>query len=454
MQGPPLPEEARRAAEFIRRADIVIGIPSYNNARTVAHVVRAVYAGLAKYFPQLTAVVINSDGGSTDDTRDAVLSARVEDSHLMLLSTPLLAAHRLSFPYHGVPGKGSAFRLVFQMARQLDAKVCAVVDADLRSITPEWIDLLIRPVLFAGFDFVAPYYQRHKYDGTITNSIVYPLTRMLYGISVRQPIGGEFGVSARLVRRYLEREDWETDVARFGIDIWMTTIALAEGFRVCQSFLGAKLHDAKDPGSDLSAMLQQVVGSVFTLMEEYKTVWRQRSGSHPAELFGFRFDVGLDPIAVNVERMVNAFRLGCQELGSVWEMALDKGTLAAVRELAGNRSGRAAPFHLTDDLWVDVVLEFASAHRKHPLARGMIVRSLTPLYLARVASFVAETENLIATEVEQKIEQLCMKFENRKPGLVARWDGSPLPRDDHSAVAPSIRNVPGLEKEKLEVTND
>ena len=150
------------------------------------------------------------------------------------------------------------------MARQLDAKACAVVDSDLRSITPEWIDLLLRPILFADFDFVAPYYHRHKYDGTITNSIVYPLTRALYGVSVRQPIGGEFGISARLLTRYLEREDWETDVARYGIDIWMTTIAIAEGFRVCQSFLGAKLHDAKDPGSDLSAMLQQVVGSVFT----------------------------------------------------------------------------------------------------------------------------------------------------------------------------------------------
>ncbi len=157
----------------------LLGIPSYNNARTIGHVVRAVYAGLAKYFPQLTGVVVNSDGGSTDETTEAVLSARVEDSHMMLVSTPLLAAHRLSFPYHGVPGKGSAFRLIFQMAQRLDAKVCVVVDSDLRSITPEWIDLLVRPILFAGSDFVAPYYHRHKYDGTITNSIVYPLTRSL-----------------------------------------------------------------------------------------------------------------------------------------------------------------------------------------------------------------------------------------------------------------------------------
>lgn len=428
MGEPSLPDEARRAAEAIRHADIVIGIPSYNNARTVGHVVRAAYAGLAKYFPQLTAVVINSDGGSTDNTRDAVLSARVEDSHLLLLSTPLLAAHRLSFPYHGVPGKGSAFRLVFQMARQLDAKACAVVDSDLRSITPEWIDLLIRPVLFAGFDFVAPYYQRHKYDGTITNSIVYPLTRMLYGVSVRQPIGGEFGISPRLIGRYLDRQDWETDVARFGIDIWMTTVAIAEGYRVCQSFLGAKLHDAKDPGS-LSAMLQQVVGSVFTLMQEYAPVWQGRAGSTPAELFGFRFDVGLDPINVNVDRMVQAFRRGCEDLGEIWETTLDKRTFAAVRSLGNNSAERGEAFHLDDELWAEVVLEFACAYRNHPIERGVILRSLTPLYLARVASFVRDTENLVAAEVEDKIEQLCLTFESLKPSLVSRWNGDPTQGD-------------------------
>jgi hypothetical protein len=61
----------------------------------------------------------------------------------------------------------------------LGAKVCAVVDSDLRSIRPEWFDLLLRPVLDREFDYIAPYYKRHKYDGTITNSIVYPLTRAL-----------------------------------------------------------------------------------------------------------------------------------------------------------------------------------------------------------------------------------------------------------------------------------
>ena len=418
-----LPPEALGAAETIGHADIVVGIPSYNNGSTIGHVVRAVFAGLAKYFPQLTAVVINSDGGSKDNTREAALSAHVEDKHLMLFSTPFHVAHRLSFPYHGVPGKGSAFRLVFEMANQLGAKACAMVDSDLRSITPEWMELLLRPILAAGFDFVAPYYQRHKYDGTITNSIVYPLTRMLYGVSVRQPIGGEFGVSPRLIDRYLEFQNWDSDVARFGIDIWMTTIAIAEGLRVCQSFLGAKIHNAKDPGSDLSVMLQQVVGSVFSLMQEYQPVWLHSRGSTPTPLFGFRFDVGLEPVQVNVERMLEAFLCGFEELGEIWSIALAPENFAAVRKLGLSVREKTSAFHLDDDLWARVVLDFACAYKQHPLTKATILRSMTPLYLARVASFVEETEALGARDVELCIERLCLTFEKLKPYLIDRWKG-------------------------------
>jgi len=417
----------------ISRADIVVGIPSYQNVRTISHVVRAIHAGLVKYFPQYTAVIVNSDGGSTDGTREAVLSTRVEDTHVLLLSHPLFPIHRLSVPYHGIPGKGSAFRLIFQVAGRLRAKACAVVDSDLRSITPEWVDLLVRPVLHAGFDFVAPYYHRHKYDGTITNSIVYPLTRALYGLRVRQPIGGDFGISNHLVARYLERNDWESDVARYGIDIWMTTIAITEGFRICQSFLGAKLHDAKDPGADLSAMLQQVVGSVFRLMEEYEPVWRGHGGSRDVDLFGFRFDVGLDPIDVNVERMLGMFRRACADLAEVWSLSMSPDTRSEVLALASKATREE--FHLPDELWVRIIYDFACAHRRHRIERGHLLRSLTPLYLARVASFVLETQTLFSAEVEEKIEGLCRAYEELKPYLVASWTGVPTPAPAPEPVA-------------------
>ncbi|MEX2264044.1 MAG: cell wall biosynthesis glycosyltransferase [Bryobacteraceae bacterium] len=416
-----LPDAASHAVAELRQADIVIGIPSYNNVKTIGHVVRAAQGGLAKYFPQFSSVIVNSDGGSSDGTRETVLSSQIEDAHLLMLSTPMLPVHRLSFPYHGIPGKGSAFRMIFAIAQQLGAKACCVVDSDLRSITPEWIDLLLRPVLYTGYDFVAPYYYRHKYDGTITNSIVYPMTRSLYGLRVRQPIGGDFGMSGALVARYLQRNDWETDVARYGIDIWMTSIAIAEGFRVCQSFLGAKLHDAKDPGADLSAMLHQVVGSVYQLMGEYEPVWRSRSGSSPVDLFGFRFDVGLSPIEVNLDRMLNTFRRGCHELAEIWSLALLPENLEAIQRLARELESGAKNFNIPDALWARIVADFACAYRHTPIERGHLLRSLTPLYIGRVASFVIETETSVSSQVEEKIEDLCKAFEDAKPYLISRW---------------------------------
>jgi glycosyltransferase involved in cell wall biosynthesis len=416
-----LSQDVHHAMKEIGGADIVVGIPSYNNAATIGHVVAATQAGLEKYFPQYQAVIVNSDGSSSDGTKEVVLKESLDKSRLLQITTPLFPVHRLSFPYHGIPGKGSAFRLIFEIAKMLDVKACAVVDSDLRSITPEWIDLLLRPILHAGFDFVAPYYHRHKYDGTITNSIVYPLTRFLYGLRVRQPIGGDFGISPRLLTRYLERKDWETDTARFGIDIWMTTIAIAEGYRVCQSFLGAKLHDAKDPGLDLSAMLHQVVGSVFRLMMEYESVWTSRDGSQDADLFGFRFGVGLDPIEVNTDRMLNMFKRGCAELGEIWSLALSRDTYRAINKIAGQIDG-PKNFSLENDLWAQIVLDFAAAYKREPVERGHLLKSLTPLYLARVASFVLRTRALASDQVEEEIERLCLAFEQKKPEFIQRWN--------------------------------
>lgn len=242
---------------------------------------------------------------------------------------------------------------------------------------------------------------------------------------MRQPIGGDFGISERLISRYLQREDWETDVARFGIDTWMTTIAIAEGYRVCQSFLGAKLHDAKDPGTDLSAMLHQVAGSVFTLMQEYEPTWRSRTGSQPVDLFGFRFDVGLDPVEVNLERMLNAFRRGCEELSEIWALALQPETLGALQKLGHREARNPREFHLEDELWARVIYDFAAAHRRRPLERGHLLLSLTPLYLARVASFVIEVRELFPAQVEERIEGLCLRFEELKPYLISRWDQGP-----------------------------
>ncbi len=347
--------QRREVKDFIDQvgsSDIVIGIPSYNNARTIGHVVRAVQAGLAKYFPDRKSVLVNSDGGSRDGTMDVVRGTRIEDQTALLLHHRVDPVPVIATPYAGMPGKGSAFRAIFEIADALKASACAVVDSDLRSITPEWVELLVRPVLDGAAEFVAPLYHRHKYDGTITNSIVYPLTRALYGKRVRQPIGGDFGFSGRLAAFYLGQDVWETDVARFGIDIWMTTTAIANGFPVAQAFLGAKIHDAKDPGSDLASMLYQVVSATFDLMEVHAQVWKAVTKSEPVTSFGFEYTVGLEPVQVNVGRMMGFFREGLKNLGEIWSAVLGTGDLREVERL-GSLSDRDFRFPL--GLWTRVI---------------------------------------------------------------------------------------------------
>ncbi len=415
---PPLEPRVVERLREIGRADLLVGIPSYNNARTIGHVARAAAAGLAKHFPDERAVIVNSDGGSTDGTPEVVAAVESAAPRAILVRHPLSVVHRILTPYHGVPGKGSAFRTIFAIARRLGVRACAVVDSDLRSITPGWIELLLGPVLHEGFDYVAPLYLRHKYDGTITNAIVYPLTRALYGRDVRQPIGGDFGVSGRLAAHYLERPVWDTDVARFGIDIWMTTTALVDEFRVCEAFLGAKIHDPKDPGADLAAMFVQVVACVFDLMRVYRERWDAVTRVESVPLFGFPHGVGLEPVAADVQRMLRIFRQAAHDLREVWEAALPQQELAAVTALAASE-----PFRFPDALWVRVVYAFAAAYEHARLPREQLLRSLVPLYLGRTAGFVLDTAECGPEEVERRIQSLAEEYVAQKPHLRTLWRG-------------------------------
>jgi glycosyltransferase involved in cell wall biosynthesis len=414
-----LGKETLQKIDDIKEADILFGIPSYNNASTIGHVVQSVQVGLAKYFPDKKSVIINSDGGSTDGTMDIVKNTAIDESQSILLSRREEPIVKIITPYHGIPGKGSAFRTIFEIANALKVKACAVIDSDLRSITPEWIELLIKPLLDDNYQYVTPLYYRHKYDGTITNNIIYPLTRALYGKRVRQPIGGEFGFSGELADFFLTKDIWETNVARYGIDIWMTTTAIANNFRICQSFLGAKIYDPKDPGADLSSMLYQVVGSTFDLMETYSPVWSMISGSELLPISGSPHAVRLEPVFINLDRMIEKFRLGVTELMDIWKRFFPE---EIVYSLQKTKHFQRKEFYIPDDLWAKIIYSFAIAAHRKLLSIEHLLKSLTPLYLGKVASFVIETWESSSSEVEEKIERLCISFENEKEYLIKNWD--------------------------------
>ena len=392
--------EALRAEE---RADLVVGIPSFRNAATIGHVTEAAAEGLRRHFPDMRAVIVNADGGSEDGTPDRVRASGN--------GVPTVAGR-----YQGKSGKGSAFRAIFEAVSLLGARACAVVDSDLRSITPEWIARLIGPVVRGEAEYVTPLYARHKHDGTITNTIAYPLTRALYGARIRQPIGGEFGFSADLERIYLEEPVWDGDVAKFGIDIFMTTTALARGVRVAQAFLGAKIHDPKDPGADLGPMFTQVVGTLLTLARKNSDIWRPVTGSREVPVIGEISPVEPEAVNASVRVLVENFRTGAKDQDQAWNKILSADTRDVARKAAetGNASAIGGRF------WAKAVYEIVAAVKKRDDTEAL-ARALLPLYFGRVAALIGEMQGLDQAGAERVVEQQAMAFEQTKPYLLERW---------------------------------
>ena len=393
----------RDAVRAQAHADLVVGIPSFRNAATIGHVTKAAAEGLRRHFPDKRAVIVNADGGSEDGTPDRVRASAD--------GVPTIAGR-----YQGRSGKGSAFHAIFETVSLLGASACAVVDSDLRSITPEWIVRLIGPIARGEADYVTPLYARHKHDGTITNTIAYPLTRALYGARVRQPIGGEFGFGAKLAKVYLAEPVWESDVARFGIDIFMTTTALARGVRVAQAFLGAKIHDPKDPGADLGPMFTQVVGTLLSLARKNADAWREIKGSRDVPVIGDIAEVEPEPVNANVRILVEKLRAGAEEQAQAWSEILSSETRDVAEKAA--QTGNASA--IGGRLWAKAVYEIVAAAKERDDTETL-ARALLPLYFGRVAALIGEVQGLDQAGAERVVEQQALAFEQLKPYLVERW---------------------------------
>jgi hypothetical protein len=398
-----LAADMRDALRKQDRADLVVGIPSFRNAATIGHVTKTVAEGLRQNFPDMRAVIVNADGGSEDGTPERVRASAD--------GVPTVAGR-----YQGKSGKGSAFRAIFEAVSLLDAKACAVVDSDLRSITPEWIARLIGPVLRGEADYVTPLYARHKHDGTITNTIAYPLTRSLYGARVRQPIGGEFGFGADLAKIFLAEPVWDSDVAKFGIDIFMTTTALARGVRIAQAFLGAKIHDPKDPGADLGPMFTQVVGTLLMLARKNAEIWRSVTGSKDVPVIGDIKEVQPEPVNASVRVLVEKFRSGAKDQDKAWSEIFSAETLNVARKAA--ETGNASA--IGGRLWAKAVYEIVAMVKRRDDTETL-ARALLPLYFGRVAALIGEVQGLDQAGAERVVEQQALAFEQTKPYLLERW---------------------------------
>jgi len=390
----------------IKKADVLVGIPSYNNAHTINYVVYQAAKGLETYFPNQKSVIFVSDGNSIDGTLATISAMRLPFQVNIIPAT-----------YVGVSGKGSAVKAIFEAARYLEVKAVALVDSDLRSISAEWIKLLVSPVLMKA-EFVTPYYIRYKYDGTITNFLCYPVTSSLYGKKIRQPIGGDFGMSIKFVKELLESSLWQTPyIRRFGIDIFETHTALAKKYEVKQAFLGSKVHEAKDPSKHLASMFRQVIGSMFTCIENYEKVWKEIRGCRMVEIVGEEMYAGTpEVIHVDLQNFIKTYKSGFDANKQIYRAVLSNELFKEVEKL---KKTNDIEHSFSPETWAKIVYSFVTDFRnREQLEREKLLDALRILWIGKVAVFIKETLELDTMKAEKKIEEEVKIFEKLKPYLL------------------------------------
>lgn len=375
--------------------DIVVGICTKNCEDTVAGVLKTVDRGLTQFFPSKHILIVVSDGFSTDATQEKVQATET-------------ATEVMFTPQTGGLGKGNGVRTIFEIARERGASATALIDGDLTSIEANWVEKLAGPIL-KGKDLVVPYYLRHHYDGVITNQIAYPLTNVLFGVGVRQPIGGEYGISAHLLKRLLQHELFPE---KFGIDIFITLVATSEQMEIAEAVLGVKEHESTkqyaDPDKLLVPMFYQVVGTLFRLINHYHDYIETVHEVRPVERLGDMPDKRPGAITVDQEDLLRRFKEKYAEL-----MGENAAFLGDLREdLDRIASCELGSYSFPLPLWVKAVYLAIGAFSVSEDLK--ILDALRVLWQGRFLSLVRETEAMSGEEAEAYIRGQLAVFEEQR----------------------------------------
>lgn len=418
-------EETFLTDDFVRElmnvgeVDILIGVPTHNNARTIEPVIQAIQSGILKCFPRDRAAIINADGGSRDGTPDLFASATISDvRHASKLYT-LRTLHSFSARYGDAPDPGRALRTILAASDLLRAKTCVVISPDSTTVEPDWVQHLAVPIYKDNFDFVAPLYKRHKFEGLLMRNLLYPMTRAVYGYAIREPYASDFALSDRLVNDFLGSEIWDNDFERINPEICLTTRAISANFRVCQSFLGTKSsHDSASP--DLVSAMRRTAGVLFASIDKQFPMWSTDNRPPDLNTFGSPAEISLEPVNVDRKRLYEMFVTGVAELQPIFRSILSPATLDELQRIA---AGTAGEFKYSCGLWAKTAYEFAASYHKSVINRDHIIQALVPLYRGRILSFICENENSSSEQIEGSVEAQCLEFERHKPYLLQVWNG-------------------------------
>jgi len=385
----------------VSKAKLVVGLASYNEADSIDYPTLQASLGLRKYYSDRSSVIVNCDNHSPDGTEHVFLETETDVPKIYITTPP------------DTPGKGYNFENMFRKVIELGAEVLVCVDADLTSITPEWVKYFVDPIL-DGFDFVNPIYSRHKYDGTITNNICYPLIYGLFCRNIRQPIGGDFSMSGAFAE-HLVKQPWHRTTEEYGVDIFRTMNAILGGVSIAETGLGAKRHKPSAP--KLGPMFIQVVSTAFLTVIRNFDKWKNRSVIEQPPLYGLRRLEAPQELDMDREAIEKQARDGFQQCRSELERVLSPDLY---RDLAVMFDG--GTIDMSADQWVTAVYDMIAAFKVTD-DRNRLVESFKGLYFGRALAFMNKTWTASTEEAEKDILSQAQLFHARRGYLIEKLEG-------------------------------
>ena len=392
----------------IRQADVVLGIPSHRNGRTIGEVVDALVEGTRHYLRDARVVLVNADGGSSDNTTRFVRNANVPENMEKLVTI-----------YNGSAGKGSGVRAILEIATALEARACAVFDARAPGIQPEWVPALVSPVL-GGVDMAAGCYRRSAYAAAVCDNLAYPFMRAVFRTDLRDPLASEFCLSQEMTKDLVMRDVWETDVCRFGINIWLTTEALLGDWQVSQVDLGTRGEGSLDPGSMTDYRILHAVGTLFRTLTIHRRRWMAERPLVAVPFGGERSADCHVPCSGCQRQLMAGMREGLVEFGPLLATILPGDAVKAIQAISRMTPDQVA---FPVSLWARVVYCFALAYNKGDGDPDRVADTFLAVLYGRMAAYLNETRGFSCRERDEATMGIVAAFEGARPGFVRQWNG-------------------------------
>lgn len=207
---------------------IAVCLPSYNESGNISKITTQIDQALSPLLSLYKCTIVNCDNNSPDYTNKYFCDTQTVCSKYSILSDKI--------------GKGVNILNFIRYCEDTNVDYAFMFDSDLTSFQPEWIEKMLNELKIA--DFVTPLYKRKRYEGNTTNHFVFPLIYSLYGVTIRQPIGGDYAFNKKYINLFCQLNH-PSFVQSYGIDIYMLLCAL-KNVTVSQVELGYKKHAPSD----------------------------------------------------------------------------------------------------------------------------------------------------------------------------------------------------------------